>query len=366
VYYSPVMSARKALLAVLLVGMRLLAAEPELAPLPLPVGRAHPPPPPRWLKRGQLGTLVIQSATRGASVHVDGLDVGTVPIKPMPLTAGAHDVRLAKPGFREHVQRVRVRSGRKAVVKATLRAVRGVLHVGAQLPGARVFVDGKDAGAAPLSHLEIAPGQRRLRLETPGASPIEETLRVSAGKEYTAFAGAAPLPELPFAEKPPAQALVAPPPSKDPVAPKATDAAKVARAVKAAEAAKVADAVKHATPQAADAGKPAAAPKPEAAGPAARDVPAPPLVVAEAAPRPPLLARRDPAPRPAVAPAAVTVASSAEPPLAKRWYVWAGGAAVATAAVFGIFWALPARYVEKRDPAAACGGPCGIVVNNGK
>src|SRR5207302_11218552 len=123
---------------------------------------------------------------------------------------GRHEVRLSKPGFRELSHRVAVQPGQKARVSLNLKAVKGVLQVAARIAGARVIVDGRDVGGAPLKDFEVEPGQRRIRLEAPGHQPVEEVVRVKAGKEYALFAaGAAPLPELPTL-------AAAEPPPKDP------------------------------------------------------------------------------------------------------------------------------------------------------
>lgn len=268
------MCARKALLVLVAVGFfaaaRAPAAEPDLVPLPLaPVGQKAPRPPPRWLKKGRLGTLSLKSATAGAVVQIDGLEVGAVPLGPVQLPPGKHEVRLSKPGFREQHQRFAIKAGQKATVALSLKAIKGL--------------------------------------------PLEETVVVRAGEQSTLFvAGPAPLPELP-----------PPPPLPLPEL------------------------------------KPAAKESPKLAAKAPADLPPPLLVAAVLPPRTAVAVTR------LAVPAAATqsVASSDDRPLTRRWYFWGGAAAVATVVAFGVVYALPARYVERRDPTQACGGPCGIVIN---
>ena len=322
-----------------------LAQEPALVPLQLDPPRSAPRPPPRWLKKGKLGTLAIRSPDAGAVVQVDGLDVGVVPLAPLQVSPGLHEVRLARPGFAELIQRVRVKPGAKALVTAKLKAVKGVLQIASGPPGARVFVDGQPVGSPPIKDLEVEPGQRRVRLEAPGQPALTETFRVRAGQSYPLFAAAAPLPDLPapkralIAEAPlPELPLLAPvepatrPPPRKPTAPPAAIAAAPPVAITAAPPAAIA-----------------------AAPPAAIAAPPP------APSRPPEIART--ATRPQVVTAAVEAPAEArDVPLTRRWYFW-GGAAAATALVAaGVIFALPAKYVEKRDPTQACGGPC-VVVN---
>ena len=245
------MCARKALLVLVAVGFfaaaRAPAAEPDLVPLPLaPVGQKAPRPPPRWLKKGRLGTLSLKSATAGAVVQIDGLEVGAVPLGPVQLPPGKHEVRLSMPGFREQQQRFAIKAGQKATVALSLKAIKGL--------------------------------------------PLEET----------------PAPPLPLPEL-----------------------------------------------------KPAAKESPKLAAKAPADLPPPLLVAAVLPPRTAVAVTR------LAVPAAATqsVASSDDRPLTRRWYFWGGAAAAATVLALGVVYALPARYVERRDPTQACGGPCGIVIN---
>ena len=270
------MNACKALLVVLSLSLAAVAEGPLALPLP-PVSAplpAAPAPAPRWLHKAAHGSLVVRSATSGAQVAVDGRAVGVVPLAPVSLAPGRHEVRLSKNGFLTATRHVRVLAGQKAVLAVDLKVELKALPL-------------------PLPQAPLAAGQPAAA--EPVSSPSDALTALIAAPPGAAGSGAGSV------------------------------------------------------------GAPAgAAAAPGVASVAAQPLPGPPLVLATAvAPVPPAKAP----------PAAVAPQPAASEPLTKKWWFWGGaavGAAVLTAAVT---WALPALYVERRDPAAACSGTCGIVVN---
>lgn len=267
------MNACKALLMALCLSLAAGAADDPAPALALPLPAA-----PRWLHKSANGSLVIRSATRGAQVAVDGRAVGSVPLAPIPIAPGRHEVKISKKGFVSATLRVRVVSGQKALLAIDLKV--GVPTAPLPLPPAEVA----EAPPSPSDALTAL-------IASPPAHPLAAA--PGAPAEVGASAGAA---------------------------------------------------------AAARAGSGAAA------SVALEPLPQPPLVIA---PVGPALAPAMKAPS-----AALAAQSVAQPqPLTKKWWFWGGAAVGVVALAAAVTWALPALYVERRDPAAACGGTCGIVIN---
>jgi hypothetical protein len=276
------MNACKALLVAALVAAGARAAEVEPPPLALPVAPAKQPAP-RWLHKAANGTLELRSSSRGAAVSLDGLELGTVPLKPVSVAPGKHKLKLTKDGYQTATRNVQIRAGRKTVLSIELKSMRV---------------------APPPLALPVAPPD------------------------------------------------VVSPPLALPVAPPAVASGAAKKQPGAASATMIAEPSPSETLSALIASPPAAG------SPAARAEPLPP---------PPPLVMAAPA-RPAVktVPAAALAASPqpvvSSEPLTKKWWFWGGAAAAAAVLVAGVTYALPALYVERRDPGAACGGgPCVIV-----
>jgi hypothetical protein len=264
------MNACKALLVATLLAAAARAAEVEPPPLALPLAPAKPSSP-RWLHKAANGTLELRSSSRGAAVSLDGLELGTVPLKPVSVAPGRHEVKLTKDGYQTATRIVRIRAAHKAVLSIELKSAR------------------------------VAPPPLALPVAPPAVASG------AAKKQPGAASATAPM----IAEPSPSETLSA-----------------------------------------------IIASPPAAGSPAARADPSPP---------PPPLVMAAPA-RPAVktVPAAALAASTqpavSSEPLTKKWWFWGGAAAAAAVLVAGVTYALPALYVERRDPGAACGGgPCVIV-----
>jgi hypothetical protein len=76
------------------------------------------PPPPRAV--AETGTLVIESRPEGATVLVDGRQVGTTPMSLGDVRAGNHAVRLEREGYSTWTSAVTVAGGEQNRVTASL------------------------------------------------------------------------------------------------------------------------------------------------------------------------------------------------------------------------------------------------------
>lgn len=211
----------------------------------------------------------------------------------------------------------------------------GTLQLTCSVKGALVSIDGLEVGTTPLPALPMAPGQHPIRVTADGFMPFEKTVSLKAGQKLKLAADLMPL--LPLA-----------PPELAKQVPEEPSPADTLTALIAA---------------------PPPAPLLAEAPPLVLAPPeAPPLVLANGELANNGLRKTTAVPagaqKPVAAPVAAVAAAPAQgTPLVKQWWFW-GGAAVATAVVIAaVTYALPASYVEQRDPAAACHGTCGVVVN---
>lgn len=131
------------------------------------------------------GSLEVVSTTTGAELFVDGSLVGTIPLaQPLVLPAGKHTVKLAKDGYTQYLDVVAVEAGETAQLAIDLLPVAGVLTVKANVVDARVFVDGRFAGFAPLEG-EIDVGSRTIRVAKAGYRDFIVVRRAVAGQRIT-------------------------------------------------------------------------------------------------------------------------------------------------------------------------------------
>lgn len=130
--------------------------------------------------RPSVAVLRIESAPEGAEVRVDRRDLpvrGTTPLE-LAVAPGSHEVFLTRPGFVESSMTGTAAVGRSARVWVEL-AARPV-DVQVIAPGVGTLtLDGQPIAAGRT--VQVAPGPHVVRLEVPGAPPIERRFEVAAG-----------------------------------------------------------------------------------------------------------------------------------------------------------------------------------------
>ncbi len=186
------------------------AASPPPAPAVAAPSRPPRPPPTARPERAAVpaaqagpaaaavlpGRLLVRSTPSGAEVFLNGQRRGVSPLSIRDLPLGAYAVRMARAGFEPSQQRVVLEAGRPAralevtlvrlapAVAASSRvraAAAGSLLVESRPAGARVLVDGGEAGRTPVTLPAVAAGDHAVRIELVGYLPISTSTRVEPG-----------------------------------------------------------------------------------------------------------------------------------------------------------------------------------------
>jgi hypothetical protein len=132
------------------------------------------------LLKAPTGTVDVQSSPAGIAIVVDGERRGTTPAR-LTLSAGAHTLELRGRGV-PRVAPIEVTAGTetKQFFDLVEKPQTGQLRVQSQPAGARVSVDGVARGSAPVTVLQLAPGDHQVVLQSPTGS-VTQTISVRAG-----------------------------------------------------------------------------------------------------------------------------------------------------------------------------------------
>jgi formylglycine-generating enzyme required for sulfatase activity len=125
--------------------------------------------------------VAFESDPAGATVYVDGQEIGTTPVAADAVEAGSHKATFVLEGHYDQSATFEVVNpdAVERPVKATLQRIPpGQLAVDSEIRGADVFIDGKLAGTAPLAARPAAAGKHRVRV-----LGIERTVAVEPGLE---------------------------------------------------------------------------------------------------------------------------------------------------------------------------------------
>ena len=132
----------------------------------------------------QPGTMDLQSVPDVASVTVNGDYRGKTPLVISSLPPSTYEVTFSRFGFMDLTTQVTVQAGKNSEVLATLQQKTGTLVVNSTPPGARLLLDGTNAGTAPLILGNISAGNHTVMLEKDGFIAVTRNIDIAAGQTY--------------------------------------------------------------------------------------------------------------------------------------------------------------------------------------
>ncbi len=127
----------------------------------------------------------LTSSPAGASVQVDGADIGTTPLK-AEIGAGNHRVEMRLAGYQKWQGALDVVANQaQTVPEVALAPLRGTLRVSSDPTGASIAAAGTFIGRSPVN-VPLLPGRETEVVATlPGHKPMTRTLTLASGAEAT-------------------------------------------------------------------------------------------------------------------------------------------------------------------------------------
>lgn len=138
-------------------------------------------------QRGRVGLLALRIAQQGATVRVDGRELGRAPLAPVRLAVGAHMVELSLAGFTPRVVEVKIVGEETSTVELSLAPVAppaippasGLVAATCPLADVVVELDGRPVGKAALSQpFGAAAGAHTVRFSRPGYATTSRAVAV--------------------------------------------------------------------------------------------------------------------------------------------------------------------------------------------
>lgn len=145
----------------------------------------------------QPGSLDLRSVPDGGSVMMAEQYRGKTPLTISDLTPGTYEVIFSQFGYQKFSTWVPVDSGRISEVTATLLPDVGALAIESVPPGARVQVDGRNAGISPVVVGNLTRGNHTVAVSLDGYASLPMTVTVIPGQTFPVTIGLTPLPHAP-------------------------------------------------------------------------------------------------------------------------------------------------------------------------
>lgn len=130
------------------------------------------------------GALTIESDPPGATLELDGKELGATPVHVADARAGLHRISLSAPNHFDWIGEVRVPPGGGITHRIALRGFPAHVLFTAPVEGASLWIDGHHHGFLPLQ-LEMEAGERQIRLEAEGYRPWEKLVRFLPDEQRT-------------------------------------------------------------------------------------------------------------------------------------------------------------------------------------
>jgi len=87
---------------------------------------------------------------------------------------------------KKHLKEAKV-SPKEPVVEPATEERKTTLAVNANVPEAKVLVDGREIGRTPLSDATVSPGEHRIRVEKSGYEPYRKRIRINEGRSMSLY-----------------------------------------------------------------------------------------------------------------------------------------------------------------------------------
>ena len=158
--------ARKASHRTATQSVEVVAGDTKTIDLPAPI--------PRY------GSLDVSSRPVGATVSVDGREIGETPDIFSEVLVGTRTVRLTKAGCAPVEQQVTIEEGKTATLSLTL-ATCGKVTVSSNVAGAKIYIDDEYKGVAPYTY-EAVSGSYRVTAKADGYTDATRTVTITAGQ----------------------------------------------------------------------------------------------------------------------------------------------------------------------------------------
>ena len=129
------------------------------------------------------GSLNVESTPIGATIFIDGKEVGKTPRYINELLIGQHRLRLVKEGYDEYSETVSVAKGERKQVKATLTTSGRDVRFVCNAPYSQLKVDGKNMGSASGTY-KLQDGRHSIFVTADGYHDFSGYVEVDANANY--------------------------------------------------------------------------------------------------------------------------------------------------------------------------------------
>ena len=129
-----------------------------------------------------IGSITINSSPRGASVYLNGKNIGITPFT-VEYPDGEYNISVRHPNYTSFESKIIIQKGKKIVKNYTLHLIPGEFEIVSNPAGAKVSVNGRYMGVTPLIlKKQRANINHNITITSTGYETVKDTLKAAPGR----------------------------------------------------------------------------------------------------------------------------------------------------------------------------------------
>ncbi len=126
-----------------------------------------------------LAKLSVKGSPDGATVAIDGKEVGRTPLDAHQLPRGTYELTITRDGYTEHIEKITLSPGDTRAIGYSLAAIVKA-SISSMPEGAEVYIDGEKAGVTPLRNPQLTEGKHVIAIRRMGYETHRQEIEIAA------------------------------------------------------------------------------------------------------------------------------------------------------------------------------------------
>jgi len=128
------------------------------------------------------GDIFVNSQPVGATVFLDGKNVGTTPLPVYKIPQGKHTLKITLKDQQEVIKEIEIKPGPTKTIHIVFQEREGGLSVTSTPSGAKVFLDEVYVGKSPVNLKLVLSGKHTINVTMEGYETYSETITIKSGE----------------------------------------------------------------------------------------------------------------------------------------------------------------------------------------
>lgn len=131
------------------------------------------------------GGIVVSTTPAGAKVAVNGVSRGVTPLTVTGIPKGRTTLEISHDGYKPEKRELTLKAGEVQDIDIALEGIPGSIFLTSIPDGARLYINDKACGKAPVTIPDVKPGSYSIRAEMDGRGSVTKTVTVGLAQSVS-------------------------------------------------------------------------------------------------------------------------------------------------------------------------------------